>query len=105
MKRRNPKFGYVPRIAQQIAHAFGVEMTKMSFGACLQSTTRQATPEPTTLWLTFVGHVKDGLWCVDLFPCESIVLRSHWVLLVMDVFNILWYKIQSRQSALLVSKR
>ena len=38
-------------------------------------------------WLTFVGHVKDSLWSVDLFRCESILLRSHWVMLVMDVFT------------------
>jgi putative transposase len=36
-------------------------------------------------WLTFIGHVKDSLWSVDLFRCESILLRSHWVMLVMDV--------------------
>jgi len=35
--------------------------------------------------LTFIGHVKGSLWSVDLFRCESILLRSHWVLLVMDV--------------------
>ena len=37
MKDRNPKFGCV-RIAQQIAHAFGVETTKMSCAACLPNT-------------------------------------------------------------------
>jgi hypothetical protein len=24
---------------------------------------------------------------MDLFRCESILLRSHWVMLVMDVFT------------------
>ena len=38
-------------------------------------------------WLTFIGHAKDSLWSVDLFRCESILLRSHWVLVVMDVFT------------------
>ena len=38
-------------------------------------------------WLTFIGHAKDSLWSVDLFCCESILLRTHWVLLVMDVFT------------------
>jgi putative transposase len=32
MKRRNPRFG-CPRIAQEIAHAFGVEIDKMSCAA------------------------------------------------------------------------
>ena len=35
-------------------------------------------------WLSFIGHTKDSLWSVDLFRCESIVLRSYWVLVVMD---------------------
>ncbi len=38
-------------------------------------------------WLTFIGHLKDSLWSVDLFPCESILLKSHWVLVVMDQFT------------------
>lgn len=38
-------------------------------------------------WLTFIGHVKDSLWSVDLFRCESILLRSYWVMVVMDVFT------------------
>ena len=35
-------------------------------------------------WLSFIGHTKDSLWSVDLFRCESIVLRSYWVLVVID---------------------
>src|SRR5260370_280653 len=35
-------------------------------------------------WLTVLGHAKDGLWSLDLFRCESAVLRTHWVLVVMD---------------------
>ena len=35
-------------------------------------------------WLTFIGHTSDSLWSVDLFRCESIVLRRYWVLVVMD---------------------
>jgi transposase InsO family protein len=38
-------------------------------------------------WLTFIGQVHDGLWSVDLFRCESILLKSHWVMVVMDVFT------------------
>jgi hypothetical protein len=34
--------------------------------------------------LTFIGHTKDSLWSVDLFRCESIALKMHWVLVVMD---------------------
>jgi len=31
--------------------------------------------------------MKDSLWSVDLFRCESIHLKSHWVMLVMDQFT------------------
>src|SRR5207249_11526890 len=31
-------------------------------------------------WLTFLGHAKDSLWSADLFRCESLTLRTHWVL-------------------------
>jgi transposase InsO family protein len=31
--------------------------------------------------------MKDSLWSVDLFRCESIMLRTYWVLAVMDQFT------------------
>ena len=31
--------------------------------------------------------MKDSLWSVDLFRCESATLKSHWVLLIMDQFT------------------
>jgi transposase InsO family protein len=34
-----------------------------------------------------LGHAKDSLWSVDLFRCESILLKSFWVMVVMDVFT------------------
>jgi transposase InsO family protein len=37
--------------------------------------------------LSFIGHTADSLWSVDLFRCESIVLHSYWVLVVMDQFT------------------
>ena len=47
-------------------------------------------PKPDTdgpSWLTVIAQAKDSVWSVDLFRVESIVLRSHWVLLVMDIFT------------------
>jgi putative transposase len=35
----------------------------------------------------FLGHMKDSLWNMDLFRCESATLRSHWVLVVMDQYT------------------
>ena len=46
VKRRNPRFGCV-RIAQQIAHAFGIELDKDAVRRVLARHYRQATPEPT----------------------------------------------------------
>ena len=86
-KRRNPKFGCV-RIAQQIAHAFGIEIDKDIVRRVLAKhyePSDSGTNGPS--WLTFIGHVKDSLWSVDLFRCESILLRSHWIMIVMDVFT------------------
>ncbi len=37
--------------------------------------------------MSFIGHTTDSLWSVDLFRCESIVLRSYWVLVVMAQFT------------------
>ena len=87
LKRRNPRFGCV-RIAQQISHAFGVDIDKDVVRRVLAKHYRpgdSGTHGPS--WLTFIGHVKDSLWSLDLFRCESILLRSHWVLVVMDVFT------------------
>ena len=38
-------------------------------------------------WLTTIGHAKDSLWSIDLFRCESILLKSHWVMVVMDHYT------------------
>ncbi len=87
LKRRNPRFGCV-RIAQQIAHAFGIELDKDVVRRVLAKHYRpddSGTDGPS--WLTFIAHAKDSLWSIDLFRCESILLRSHWVLVVMDVFT------------------
>ena len=31
--------------------------------------------------------MKDSLWSIDLFRCESISLRTYWVLVVMDQYT------------------
>ena len=31
--------------------------------------------------------MKDSLWSTDLFRCESAVLRTHWILVVMDQYT------------------
>jgi transposase InsO family protein len=87
MKTRNPKFGYL-RIAQQISHDFRIEIDKDVVRRVLQKYYRPNHPGTNgPSWLSFLAQTKDSVWSVDLFRCESIVLRSHWVMLVMDVFT------------------
>jgi putative transposase len=86
MKRRNPRFG-CPRIAQQINLAFDLELDKDTVRRVLATHYR---PDPNShgpSWLTTIGHAKDSLWSVDLFRCESILLKSHWVMVVMDQYT------------------
>ena len=86
MKRRNPNWG-CPRIAQQIALAFGVEIDKDLVRRILSIHYRPESGSGGPSWLTFLGHIRDSLWSCDLFRCESATLRTHWVLVVMDQFT------------------
>ena len=86
MKRRNPTFG-CPRIAQQVNLAFGITIDKDVVRRILAAPYPCDSGGDSPSWLTFLGHTKDSLWSVDLFRCESILLKSHWVLVVMDQFT------------------
>ena len=86
MKRRNPRFGY-RRIAMQIALAFSIEMDKDTVRRVLAKYYKKTPNGSGPSWLTFIGHMKDSLWSVDFFRCESIHLRTHWVMLVMHQFT------------------
>jgi putative transposase len=86
MKRRNPSWGF-PRIAQQIALAFGVEIDKDMVRRVLSVHYRPDSHSGGPSWLTFLGHVKDSFWSCDLFRRESATLRTHWILIVMDQFT------------------
>jgi putative transposase len=86
LKSRNPRFG-CPRIARIISHTFGVDIDKNVVYRVLSKHYRPAPGGSGPSWLSFIGHTTDNLWSVDLFRCESIVLRSYWVLVVMDQFT------------------
>ncbi len=84
LKSRNPRFG-CPRIARMISLTFGVEIDKNVVYRVLATHYRPAArgrrgfrSSPTR---------PNSLWSVDLFRCESVVLRSYWVLVVMDQFT------------------
>ena len=86
LKSRNPRFG-CPRIARIISQTFGVDIDKHVVYRVLSKHYRPAPGGTGPSWLSFIGHTRDSLWSVDLFRCESIVLRSYWVLVVMDQFT------------------
>ena len=86
MKRRTPSWG-CPRIAEQIAWVFGVEIDKDVVRRILANHCRPESNAGSPSWLTFLGHTKNSLWSCDLFRCESATLRTHWVLVVMDQFS------------------
>jgi transposase InsO family protein len=86
MKRRNPSFGY-QRIAQQLSLVLNMEIDKDVVRRVLA---RHFHPDPSdrgSSWLTFLGHSKDSLWSLDFFRCESLILKSHWVMVVMDQYT------------------
>jgi transposase InsO family protein len=86
MKLRNPAWG-CPRIAQQIALAFDIPIDKDMVRRILARHYRPEKDSGGPSWLTFLGHMKDSLWSIDLFRCESATLRTHWVLVVMDQYT------------------
>jgi len=86
MKKRNPRFG-CPRIAQQINLAFGLDLDKDTVRRILATRYRPDPSNHGPSWLTTLSYAKDSLWSVDLFRCESILLKSHWIMVVMDIYT------------------
>ena len=83
MKRRNRTWG-CKRIAQQIALAFGVDLDKDVVRRILALHFHPEAGSQGPSWLSFIGHAKDSLWSLDLFRCESAILRTYWVMVVME---------------------
>jgi transposase InsO family protein len=76
-----------PKGPDEIAQTFGIEIDKNVVDRVLARHYRPTSGSTGPSWLSFIGHTTDSLWSVDLFRCESIVLRSYWVLVVMDQFT------------------
>jgi transposase InsO family protein len=86
MKQRNPRYG-CPRIAQQINLAFGLDLDKDTVRRVLANHYKPNPSDRGPSWLTTLGHAKDSLWSVDLFRVESITLKTHWMMVVMDQYT------------------
>lgn len=86
IKQYNPGF-CCPRIAQQINLPLGLKLGK---GIMRRLLVTHCRPDPSNHGpssLTTIGHAKDSLWGLDLFHCESILLKSHWIMAVMDQYT------------------
>jgi len=86
MKRRNPYFG-CRKVAEQISNAFGIELNKDVVRRILSRYYRPEPGDGGPSWLSVIGQATDRLWSVDLFRTESILLKSYWVMVVMDVYT------------------
>ncbi|MFC1796442.1 hypothetical protein ACFL1V_05030 [Pseudomonadota bacterium] len=71
-------------VGDQISLVFGIEIDKDVVRCVLAKHYRPKPESNGPSWLTFLGRSKDSLWSVDLFRCESLILKSHWVMVVMD---------------------
>jgi putative transposase len=89
IKITNPSYG-CPKIALVIANTFGVEINKDQVRGILKKYFRPKKPDDGGAgpsWLTFYGDMKDSLWSLDFFRVESISLKNHWVMVIMDHFS------------------
>jgi putative transposase len=82
MKRRNPRFGYT-KIAEQLSKTFALPLNQDVVRRILTRYYRPGRDDGPS-WLSFIGQAKDSLWSIDFFRCESVRLKTHWVLVVMD---------------------
>ena len=85
LKEMNPRFGS-GKIACMASRALGFDIDDDTVRRILKKHYKPPTGEGPS-WLTFIGNTADGLWSLDLFRCESVLLRSHWVMIVMDQFS------------------
>src|SRR5450756_210686 len=75
------------KIAVQLSSAFDIEINKDAVRRILIRCYRPVPGGDGPSWLSVIGHAKDSLWSVDFFRCESILLKSYWIMIVMDVFT------------------
>lgn len=87
MKRRNPRFGYLS-IAMQINNMFDINIDKDVVRRILHKHYKHLPGNNDgPSWLTSFANIRDSLWSIDFFKCESILLKSHWVMVIMDQFS------------------
>jgi putative transposase len=85
LKRRNPRFG-CRKIAEHMARAFAIAINKDVIRRILDQHYRPGIGGGPS-WLSVIGHAKDSLWSIDFFRSESILIKSYWIMVVMDIFT------------------
>jgi putative transposase len=82
LKTKNPFFG-CPQIASIICDRTGITVSEETIRRIIMSTFK-GRPGSGPSWLSFLATQADSLWSIDFFQLESICLKTHWVLVVMD---------------------
>jgi putative transposase len=71
----------------QITNMFGVTINKDIVRRVLGKHYKPTSTDDGPSWLTFIDHAKDSLWSIDFFRTESIHVKSHWVMVMIDQFT------------------
>lgn len=82
IKNHNPCFG-CPQIAALIEDRIGLPISEETIRRVLMRYYK-GTPGNGPSWLSFLASQADSLWSLDLFRVESILVKSFWVMVVMD---------------------
>jgi putative transposase len=75
LKQPNPRLR-CPRIALIVSKTFGVDIDKDVVRRVLATHYWPGSGDGGPSWLSILAHTKDSLCSVDLFRCESLLLRS-----------------------------
>ncbi len=74
MKKRNLRYGY-RRIAMQISIAFGVKINMDVVRRVLKKHCKDNPKNEVPSWLTFIGHMEDSLWSIDIFAVSRFICK------------------------------
>ena len=83
IKQKNLKYG-CPRIALLVSKLTNTTIDENLVRRILRQHFNFPLGGNSSSWLCQIGKAKDSLWSMDLFRCESIRLKTHWVMIVMD---------------------
>jgi putative transposase len=86
IKQKNPKYG-CPRIALLASKLTDRTINENLVRRILRQHFLFPSGSSCQSWLSQIGKAKDDLWSMDLFRCESILLKTHWVMIVMDQYT------------------